>query len=391
MANVGIVAIGDEQQWAGAKYYLQHLIKCVATLPSAEYVGMRDIWWRSPPENDPFLEVRSLLGESTVVSPPTAFSARILRKLRRTLHAVNGARDLFAAAEIDIFFPAPPCENSGTPYVWWLADFQYLRRPDLMSAEARAGYEAVCRRHVGTASRIVLSSEDAQRDFATAFPEHLDRTNVVRFCSVPDEFWWKLAPIDVAQSYGLPDRFLIVCNQFTRYKNHLTLIKAIQLLERMGQTDVHLVCTGSTFDHRNEDCIGTIRRVLKESVLESRVHVLGLIPRAAQIALLRRSVAVVQPSWFEGWSTIVEDAKTLGKAILVSDLPVHREQLGESHAHYLSLDDEREWADAILSIWCKLEPGPDTTAEIVALEKLKENQRACGLAFVSAIHQALGR
>jgi hypothetical protein len=41
---------------------------------------------------------------------------------------------------------------------------------------------------------------------------------------------------------------------------------------------------------------------------------------------MRHSLAVIQPSLFEGWSTVVEDARCLGKKIILSDLLVQVEQ-----------------------------------------------------------------
>jgi hypothetical protein len=42
---------------------------------------------------------------------------------------------------------------------------------------------------------------------------------------------------------------------------------------------------------------------------------------------MKNSIAIIQPSLFEGWSTVVEDAKALNQWILLSDIPVHREQI----------------------------------------------------------------
>ena len=39
-----------------------------------------------------------------------------------------------------------------------------------------------------------------------------------------------------------------------------------------------------------------------------------------------RSKALINPSFFEGWSTSVEEAKILNKKVLLSDIKVHREQ-----------------------------------------------------------------
>ena len=46
------------------------------------------------------------------------------------------------------------------------------------------------------------------------------------------------------------------------------------------------------------------------------------------------SVALLQPSLYEGWSTLVEEAKALSKFIVLSDLPVHREQINKNVAFF---------------------------------------------------------
>jgi glycosyltransferase involved in cell wall biosynthesis len=390
MHSAGLVAIGSSDEayvWTGGQYYLQHLIKCVSSLPRSEAVQLRDVWWMSKSKVDPFEEVRSLLGESLVVSPPATLWGRLARRLSRA--PSRGASDLFRRGGIDVFFPAPPCANSGTPYVFWIPDFQHLRRPDLMTEQVRDGFARGIEANVHDASQIVLSSFDARRDFAGRYPQLVDRTHVVRFCSVPDDAWWSLDPLEVAQKYGLPERFLIVCNQFTRHKNHLALMEAVRLLVAGGRGGIHLVCTGSTFDYRGEDYVGQVNAFLRQHGLESKVTILGLIPRAEQIALLRRAAAVVQPSLFEGWSTVIEDAKTLGKPVFASDLPVHREQLGEAHPWYLDPDNPAEWARALHSCWDGLVPGPDVPGEQAGSVLMQNAQRECGLAFVAAMKAAI--
>jgi len=389
MSSTGIVAIDREWKWAGGRYYLHHLIRSVAALPAEDRIELHDVWWGSIPDDDAFAEVRSILGKPVVVAPPTSLGGRLLRKAQRVLHGSQGASDLFTPHGIDVFFPIPPCENAGIPYVFWLPDFQYFRRPDLMSEELCRQLESYYQKHVQRASCVVLSSEDARNDFAHVFPGKLDRAHVVRFCSVPDDEWWKLSPVSVAEQYRLPERFFIVCNQFTRHKNHMTLLRAMHILAERGGRDIHLVCTGSTFDHRQEDCIGQVKAYLAEHDLEAKVHILGLMPRAEQIALLRQSVAALQPSWFEGWSTIVEDAKTLGKPVLASDLPVHREQLAALQESFLPLDDAGQWADAMGKAWDSLDAGPSPVQEGQGQARLKVAQRECGLSLVRALRAAI--
>jgi hypothetical protein len=37
-------------------------------------------------------------------------------------------------------------------------------------------------------------------------------------------------------------------------------------------------------------------------------------------------MAVINPSLFEGWSSTVEECKSIGKNMILSDIPIHKEQ-----------------------------------------------------------------
>jgi len=56
---------------------------------------------------------------------------------------------------------------------------------------------------------------------------------------------------------------------------------------------------------------------------------------------------VIQPSLFEGWSSVVEDAKAMNQNLIVSSLKVHQEQLGQL-AYYFNPNDENELMQQIL-------------------------------------------
>lgn len=44
------------------------------------------------------------------------------------------------------------------------------------------------------------------------------------------------------------------------------------------------------------------------------------------MSLMKYSIAVINPSKSEGWSSTVEQAKSMGKLVLLSNLTVHKEQ-----------------------------------------------------------------
>ena len=106
-------------------------------------------------------------------------------------------------------------------------------------------------------------------------------------------------------------------------QNHRMVLEALAQPEL---SDVHCVFTGATYDRRWPADNEQHQELIRKAGIADRVHIIGAVERAEQLALLRRAVAVVQPSLFEGWSTVVEEARALRLPIVLSDIPVHREQ-----------------------------------------------------------------
>jgi glycosyltransferase involved in cell wall biosynthesis len=75
-----------------------------------------------------------------------------------------------------------------------------------------------------------------------------------------------------------------------------------------------------------------------------------MIPLAHVYALLRSAVALINPSRFEGWSTTVEEAKSFGVPMILSDLEVHLEQTN-GLARYFGVDDASALADHLEAAW----------------------------------------
>ena len=86
-----------------------------------------------------------------------------------------------------------------------------------------------------------------------------------------------------------------------------------------------IVFTGKLFygdDSYGKEIIAEIKKLN----INNQIFILGLIPKKDQFLLMRKSIAIIQPSLFEGWSTIVEESRSIGKNIILSDLGVHKEQ-----------------------------------------------------------------
>ncbi len=80
------------------------------------------------------------------------------------------------------------------------------------------------------------------------------------------------------------------------------------------------------------------------------MHFLGHIPKADQIAIMKDSLAVIQPTLFEGGTGggSVYDAISLGVPAILSDIPVNREIENEKNIFYFNSESDTDLAEKIL-------------------------------------------
>ncbi|MFG6415755.1 glycosyltransferase family 4 protein [Roseateles sp. DC23W] len=248
----------------------------------------------------------------------------------------------------------------------WIPDFQYLHLPHLfpgLNVERRSADLRALHRH---SDAVVVSSLDAHKDFAqvmgVADPA---RTHVLPFVSQlhlgPTSAEATRALLD---KHGLPERFFFLPNQFWAHKNHRAAFEAVAQLKREG-LDVTLVCTGWIKDPNGNTLADDALRVREAQGLEQHVRLLGSIDYADVQGLMRACVAVVNPSFFEGWSSSVEESKSMGKPLIASDLAVHREQ-AHPHAAYFDPKDPSALAALMRQAWQSLPGGVDEPAEATA-------------------------
>jgi glycosyltransferase involved in cell wall biosynthesis len=275
---------------------------------------------------------------------------------------------IFNFRKIDFYYP-----GGNLPHNWifkwggWIPDFQYRYLPQLFSKEE---YESRESRNAYLAAQspvLAFSSKNAMDDYLKFFPQHKGNEFLLRFVSNANEDWLNDNPAETQTKYKLPDAFFMVCNQFWKHKDHPTIIEAIYKLKQKGII-IHVVCTGATEDFRNPDYYPGLLKKAKELGVSEQFIVLGFISRKDQIQLIRRSLAIIQPSLFEGWSTVVEDGRSLGKPIFLSNFPVHVEQ-NPPYTWYFKQQDADELAALIEKHLNELKPGPDTQKEKTAFEE----------------------
>jgi glycosyltransferase involved in cell wall biosynthesis len=175
------------------------------------------------------------------------------------------------------------------------------------------------------AKSVIVNSRAAAADIAKFVPQATARVFALPFAPAPGRDWLADRP-EVVSRYGITSPFFIISNQFWIHKDHATAFAAFRILAE-HDSQIALVCTGSTVDSRNPDYFPGLLARLKSWGLEQRVHILGLIPKRDQIELMKHAGAVIQPTLFEGGpgGGAVYNAVSLDVPVIVSDIPVNRE------------------------------------------------------------------
>jgi glycosyltransferase involved in cell wall biosynthesis len=297
---------------------------------------------------------------------------------------------IFAKHGIDVVF------ESASFYGWrfplpvlsWLTDFQHKHLPDLFSYGTYWRREIGFRAQTRSNRQIMVSSADAGSDCERFYPTSAGRISVVRFAVAIDASMFEADPTQVRVHYDLPEDFFYLPNQFWKHKNHIVVIEAVRLLKQRGR-HVVVAMSGKPHDPRHPDHFSSLQARVSELGLETNFRFLGMVPRPHVIALMRACRAVVNPSRFEGWSTPVEEARSLGVPMLLSNIGVHREQMGDE-ARFFDAHSALQLAD-LLEAQPALSRETRLSVERAAQDTARGRVQRYALDFLGAIERTVAR
>jgi glycosyltransferase involved in cell wall biosynthesis len=223
--------------------------------------------------------------------------------------------------------------NFKTPVLSWVPDLQHLYLPKMFSALKKLKRNIGFLAQAKFSSGVVFSSYDAKNSFLKAYPVSESKLFVVRFSVKKTAISQQQIEV-VKEKYQLEDEYIFLPNQYWPHKNHDIVLRAIEFLRVKKDKSFQVVSTGSTESDTFQKCDHLIREL---NITSDEYKVLGLIPGNDVLALMAGSSFVLNPSLFEGWSTTVEEAKSLNKKMILSDIPIHREQ-EPKHGGFLFFD-----------------------------------------------------
>ncbi|WP_103560207.1 glycosyltransferase family 4 protein [Campylobacter concisus] len=326
MIKVGFIG-SVSKEWMGGLNYFKNLLLAINSIEKKElevfvFVGKKiDI------------ETKRMFQEYATVIEDSVFDRKsikwFLSKIEQKIFKTNILlENILKKHNIQILSHAAITNLKNVKTINWIPDFQHIHLPQMFSEKEIQNRNNHFLKLIRDSDLIVLSSFDALKDMKKFVPNYEDKARVLQFVSQPNNRYFELDEHDkslLLQKYEIKDDFFYIPNQFWKHKNHMMIFEAISELKKDG-IEINIVCTGYLGDYRNKTYIDDAREFIKSNNLEDNIKLLGLVDYEDVFALIKFSKAVINPSLFEGWSSTVEECKSVGKNMILSDLDVHKEQ-----------------------------------------------------------------
>ena len=346
--RLGIVFSYDVQ-WIGGTYYTINLIESFNTLEEEQrpevvvFSNEADFSRLSKEVKYPYLSYE-LLTEKPLSHWKIVINKFFYRVFKRKVitNTYKGFLHALFLFQNCGFLESIPMKRR----IYWIADFQDKRLTHFFSKEGLEQKDKKSKWIGLNAHTLILSSQAVFDDWKYFYPEHKCNVKVVHF-AVTHPKYEHISILDLRHRYNLPEVYFFAPNQFWAHKNHIVVIKAAEELKKAG-IPVVVAFSGKENDNRNPGYTEGLKEYVSKNQLGDVVRFLGFLDRAEQLQLMKHARAIIQPSKFEGWSTVIEDAMAMNQPVIASDLRVNEEQLGDLGV-YFKQDDYLDLSNCIIN------------------------------------------
>jgi len=326
MIKVGFIG-SVSKEWMGGLNYFKNLLFAINSIEKKELEVFVFVGKKIDIETKRMFQKYATVIEDSIFDRKSIkwFISKIEQKIFKTNILLE---NILKKHSIQILSHASITNLKTIKTINWIPDFQHVHLPQMFSEKEIQGRNRNFLWLIRNSDLIVLSSFDALKDMKKFAPNYEDKARVLQFVSQPNSRYFELDEHDkslLLQKYEIKDDFFYIPNQFWKHKNHMMIFEAISELKKDG-IEINIVCTGYLGDYRNKTYIDDAREFIKSNNLEDNIKLLGLVDYEDVFALIKFSKAVINPSLFEGWSSTVEECKSVGKNMILSDLDVHKEQ-----------------------------------------------------------------
>lgn len=183
------------------------------------------------------------------------------------------------------------------------------------------------------ADGVIFISKDSERDFIRTYGEPR------RYTTIYNPVVLKGASPDTVRTVGPMGKPYVIANfHYYPHKNLEGLLRVFDQLHAVWP-DLQLVFTGNKPPQFDE--------LIRQSKSPEAICHLGFLPKEQVMAVVRDAAFFMSMSQFEGFNMSAAEAALLGKPLILSDLPVHRELFADC-AQFVALSSDTVDATALM-------------------------------------------
>ena len=345
--RIGLIFTYNEN-WIGGAYYILNIVHALTTIEDSKKPHI--VVLSSSEKEFDFLKKTTLYPYLSYFNFPAkahySIAERVINKLSRITFKKNIVVKKLPQPDISFLYPfeRESIQIKGLKRVNWIPDFQEEFLPHFFSTEEIADRKEYQKNVVCSGDYAVFSSENARNHFKKLYPNAFAKSTVLHFAVTHPDFSNESIS-ELKEKHHLPNNYFFAPNQLWAHKNHKVILHAVKHLKDEGM-DIVVAFSGKELDYRNQNYVSELKTYINQHKLTENIKFLGFIERTEQLCILKNAIAVIQPSLFEGWSTVVEDTKSIGKHIVLSDLDVHKEQIDKG-VTFFNPNDVNELVDVI--------------------------------------------
>tara|TARA_B100000427_G_scaffold326993_1_gene336744 strand:+ start:862 stop:1989 length:1128 start_codon:yes stop_codon:yes gene_type:complete len=236
--------------------------------------------------------------------------------------------------KIDVLSHRRLFKNKKIKVIGWIPDLQNKVLKVFFDKKSLKNREKYIQEEIKKSDKIFVSSFQVKKEFKKYYG--LDKS---------------IVPLRIPSSYSkgknnhLKD-YIFFPSQFWKHKNHKYIINTAKILKE-EKIRIKFIFCGKIDDYRNNNNFDLINEDIKKFKLNKYILNLGEVSKQKLQKLQNNCTAFINPSYYEGWSTINEEARAKNKIIFLSEIPGHLEQNNHGSI-YFKINEPKSLAKKII-------------------------------------------
>lgn len=255
---------------------------------------------------------------------------------------LNPLYSWFASLDIDLLhipYQTAPIYDLPYPFIVTMHDVQELHFPEFFTPEERAARAEHYWKSLKYAGSVIVSFNHVKQDLIKYFrlteskiyvcPPPYNQIKLASSSEEEAEFY--------TQKYSKLKDFILYPAQTWEHKNHLSLIKAVELIKVKYDRSINVICTGK----KNPNFFPNIENNLSKSTVSEQIIFVDIVPETELYWLYKNCSLVVIPTLYEAGSFPLLEAMSLKVPVICSSVTSLPETIGDSRFIFEPLNIEQ--------------------------------------------------